>query len=505
MNRIRDKHWRMTTLYKIRTKVRGFEGKAVTFKPNLTQRRNYNLIYRDKKRRIIKLKPRKKGETTGWAIDSLDEPAYEQKNYHAVTMAHTSEKSQEIFNDIVKFAWDRIPPVLRPKKKYNTKTELDFSDTRGSKYVVTNDAKGSTPNRLHITEAAYFADDEQIIEAINALPEDALGIVESTACGMGNWFEMTFNDAWAALRAGRYHPWHALFDPWFDDPNNRVSSLEGRSLRYEDEARALQEKFGLDDGQIFWWDQKKQDNRDLVYQFYPSTPEEAFLHSGRPVFDLVHLAVMKAKFARAPLRTVGGIEIWEEPDQDCTYGIGVDTAEGLEHGDRSVISVVCRETGMECAQVAGNLAPHELARKLGEVVRLYDRSGERHLAVIERNNHGHAVIAYAKEDPAISLYRRKVKDKVTEKTDLVIGWDTNEKSKAYAVSELAKALEDGGCFPQNPETYLELQYYVHGDRGKMAAMKGKHDDRVTGLFLANLACREIVTVGSTSLADYHIY
>src|SRR5205085_7161926 len=132
------------------------------------------------------------------------------------------------------------------------------------KYIVTNDAKGSTPNRLHVTEAGYFDDDEDIIEAYNALPDEALCVVESTANGMGNWFETTFSDAWRARKKKEPHEFHAIFHPWFQDPNNRVASTSNMMLRFENEARALQEKFKLTDEQIFWWDRKKQSNRALV-------------------------------------------------------------------------------------------------------------------------------------------------------------------------------------------------------------------------------------------------
>jgi hypothetical protein len=109
------------------------------------------------------------------------------------------------------------------------------------------------------------------------------------------------------------------------------------------------------------------------------------------------------------------------------------------------------------------------------------RMFEDHLCVIERNNHGHTVIAYVKEDPAVNLYRRQVKDKVTDKADLVIGWDTNKKSKGYAINTLAQDLEDGECVPQSPDTYDELCTYVFGDRGIMAATQGKKDGRVIAL------------------------
>lgn len=486
-------------MFKIRTKVKGYQGKLVTFYPNKYQRKKYNLVHCQGVRKIIELKPRKLGSTTGWVIDAMDEVAYQNRYYQAVTMAHTSDKSQEIFHDIAKLAWTHIPKEIRPKETYNTKAVIDLTESRGSKYIVTNDAKGSTPNRLHITEAAYFQKDETIVESLNALPEEALAIAESTAHGMGNWYEITFSEAWAAHQAGHKHSWYPLFQAWFEDPNNQTDPTE-KELRYENEARMLQEKFHLTDPQIFWWDAKKQSNRDLVYQFYPSTPEEAFLHSGRPVFDQINLMMLKEKHAREPLRKKDGIEIWEEPTDDY-YGIGVDTAEGLEHGDNSVISVVNRRTGNEVAQVAGKLPPHRLAEALDHVCQLY----KNHLCIIERNNHGHAVIAHAKEYASIKLYRKKTIDKVTSQTSFVIGWDTNEKSKSYSISSLSRALEDGECTPASPQTYQELQYYVHGDRGIMGAMQGKHDDRVIALSLANMACEQVMNLGSTNSADYGIF
>ena len=43
----------------------------------------------------------------------------------------------------------------------------------------------------------------------------------------------------------------------------------------------------------------------------------------------------------------------------------------------------------------------------------------KHMAVIERNNHGHTVIAYVKAYPEINLYQREETDKITEKVSTV--------------------------------------------------------------------------------------
>lgn len=100
-----------------------------------------------------------------------------------------------------------------------------------------------------------------------------------------------------------------------------------------------------------------------------------------------------------------------------------------------------------------------------------------HCCVPERNNHGHTVIAYLKDDPEVKLYRTEVKDASTDNTTEKLGWDTHERSKAYAIDTLARDLEDGRVIPHSAETFSELRTFVHGERGKMAASLGT---RTTG-------------------------
>jgi hypothetical protein len=114
-------------------------------------------------------------------------------------------------------------------------------------------------------------------------------------------------------------------------------------------------------------------------------------------------------------------------------------------------------------QVAGQASPHELARLLDVLARMYAN----HTAVIERNNHGHTVIAYAKENGALNLYRVEEVDKVTDNLTQKIGWDTNERSKSRAIDTLSRDLEGGRLVPHSPETYEDLRVFVHGERGSV--------------------------------------
>lgn len=510
MLEILDHDWRWDHLYFIRSE----EG-IVRIRQRPDQREIDKLVYpaflANEPLDIIILKNRQRGTTTKISLLCLDCTAYYPAKV-ANTLADTRDRAGTIFDNVVKLAWERIPDGLKPAANRDNVNALDFTASIGSKYIISA-SKSEPVDILHTSEAPYFPDEGKITEAEQMVRRNGIKIMESTAFGMGNLFEKRFTEAWTAQKAGKRHHRTALFYPWYTDPTNTTRVYPGMELLnkafIEVMAARIKETAGyeLSDEQKFFYDQKMIDLGDEVFQFYPTEPEEAFLHSGRPVFDLVVLKELEKKHARRPIRMEQDFEIYEEPDEEKTYGIGVDTAEGLEHGDNSSITVVCKETGQEVAQCTGKIDEEELAEKLGIAARMFDKSSMRmrHLAIIERNNHGHAVIAYAKKDTSIRLWQRETQDQILDKTSAIIGWDTNERSKAIAISTLRKDLGEGYCIPRSYETYSELQTFVKGERGKMGGMPGKHDDRVISLALANLACREIYTLGTLDPAAFGLY
>lgn len=468
----------------------------------------YPAFFDRRKLDVIILKDRQRGTSTHCNLTCLDLSAYYPGKV-ANTLADRRESATNMFENNVKLAWDRIPDGLKPKAEKDNVNELNFKQI-GSKYIVSA-TKSEPVDVLHVSEAPYFSDEERIKEAEQMLRRNGIEIMESTAFGVGNLFEKRFMEAWIAKQSGKKHHRIALFFPWYTNPKNTVDVHDDSQLKHkafiEELTRRIQERDGvtLTRGQQHFYDQKFSDLDEEVFQFYPTEPEEAFLASGRPVFNLILLKELRTKHARQPLYTTDeGIEIYEEPDDSKHYGIGVDTAEGLADGDNSVISVVCKETGEEVAHMAGKISAideDELARMIDLVARMY----RNHLCVIERNNHGHTVIAYVKDYPHVTLYQRQVKDRITDKTETVIGWNTDHKSKAYAIDTLKKDLKQGTCIPHSFETHDELRVFVHGERGTMAAMPGNKDDRVIALSLANLACREMAIFGSLTPADLGIY
>jgi hypothetical protein len=491
-DKILSPDWRFGNLYKIR----GEDG-IVFMKLRPEQQELHDIVYRaffaSEREDVIILKDRQRGTSTDCNLICLDLSAY-YKGKVANTLADTRDRAGSMFDNNVKLAWDEIPAGLKAEAERDNVNELVFKNIK-SKYIVSA-SKSEPVDILHVSEAPYFQDEERITEAEQMLRRNGIEIMESTGFGVGNLYERRFMEAWNAKKAGKRHHRKALFFPWFTNPKNTVTvhpEMEFKNKAFIDALAArVFVVYGviLTDGQKHFYDQKYSDLDEEVFQFYPTEPEEAFLHSGRPVFNLELLKALSASQGRPPIRTTeDGIEIYEEPNPAHHYGIGVDTAEGLADGDNSVISVVCKETGHQVAELAGKISAieeHELARMVSIVARMY----ENHLCVPERNNHGHTVIAFLKNDGAVNLFRTQEVDTVTGKTSEKIGWNTDQKSKAYAIDTLKKDLKEGRCVPHSVETYDELRVFVHGERGKMAALKGHHDDRVMALSLANIGAQQ---------------
>lgn len=209
---------------------------------------------------------------------------------------------------------------MKPKSDKHNVNALDFAADIGSKYIISA-SKAEPVDILHISEAPYFQDEGRITEAEQMLRRNGIEIMESTAFGVGNLFEKRFMEAWKARKACKYHHRIALFFPWYTDPKNTVRVHPEMRLKNEAFIEHLTQIVVELDGTVltperqFFDDQKFFDLDDEVFQFYPTEPEEAFLHSGRPVFNLEIIKALSDRHSRPLLKvTEDGIEVYAEPD-----------------------------------------------------------------------------------------------------------------------------------------------------------------------------------------------
>ena len=150
--------------------------------------------------------------------------------------------------------------------------------------------------------------------------------------------------------------------------------------------------------------------------------------------------------------------------------MGVDPAGGGADGDYSCAQMIDRRLGTQCAELLGHYPPRELAQKLVELGKEYNFA----LAAVEKNNHGHAVLAYLRMKEYPNVYAQKGQD----------GWLTSAVSRPAMIENLAAALVEEAMLFRSPRLLSECRTFVRYGDGRTGAAPGTHDDCVMALAIA---------------------
>jgi len=204
---------------------------------------------------------------------------------------------------------------------------------------------------------------------------------------------------------------------------------------------------------------------------------------GRCAFDGEKLAELRAK-AGDPIEIrslLGGkLSLWEEIDKKAGYVIGIDTAEGLEHGDNSVVMILRRDTKPKLIGLyAGKMEPHDLGKM---ALGLADECNEAWV-VIEMNNHGFTVMGQFRAANYSNLYTEKSFEKWGQKESRKWGWFTNSLTRPILVDEIGRSIREDSLDIPDAETIAEMGTFIINAKGKAEAQHGCKDDRVIALGL----------------------
>ena len=251
--------------------------------------------------------------------------------------------------------------------------------------------------------------------------------------------------------------------------------------------------FRLTDEQLQWRRQKVSvSGLDLFHQEYPNTPHEAFLNSGRPVFDPEHIHKLIQE-APQPLKRMGMVEgefeedrlgelhVWEKPAASKSYYIGADVAEGLRNGDFSVAQVLDGDR-KQVAVWRGHVYPDEFARVLERIGDLYNQAD----ICVELNNHGILTAnVLAKELKYPAVWTDRVYDRIDDEETVRLGFTQNPKTRTMILNKLRADVRDWTITLRDERTLKEMLSFVITESGKMEAEAGAHDDHVMALSICN--------------------
>jgi hypothetical protein len=457
------------TLLKVRSKTRGL----VLLTPNRAQQEYGQRCGR----RNVVLKARQLGITTYVAarffIKTITQPGTV-----TVQVAHDQESAEEIFRIVHRF-WENLPEGMQTGALMTSRANvrqivfprLD-SEYRVATAADPNAGRGMTIHNLHCSEVARWPGDgvETLSSLRSAVPGNGEIVLESTPNGAGG----VFYDEWQRADETGYV---RHFFPWWYDEAYAIQDA-GNLHPLSPEEQELIDREGLREDQIAWRRVNRAQLRGLAAQEFAEDPTSCFIASGECVFDLE--AVDRAlKLCVEPLETRdnGRLMIWFPPQVGKQYLIGVDPAGGGSEGDYSCAEVVERRSGIQCAELHGHFPPRELATKLIELANSYCGA----LLVIERNNHGHGVLAHLQVLGYLHVFRQGEQD----------GWWTSAVSRPAMVENLAAVLaEQPGLF-RSRRLLNELRTFVRQADGKSAAVSGAHDDCVMAMAIALAARRNL--------------
>src|SRR5262245_32356910 len=162
------------------------------------------------------------------------------------------------------------------------------------------------------------------------------------------------------------------------------------------------------------------------------------------------------------------LDVFVPPMPGRRYVLGADPAEGCPHSDDSALAVLDVVTGEECASLAGKLEPATFADAVDKVATWYNDAA----VMVERNNHGHAVLLWLREHSSLTLLPGH---------DGHDGWLSSVRGKALLYSAAADAFRHGEARIHSLTTFLQLAS-VEGST--LRAPEGEHDDKADAFTLA---------------------
>lgn len=171
--------------------------------------------------------------------------------------------------------------------------------------------------------------------------------------------------------------------------------------------------------------------------------------------------------------TLPGLEVYRLPVEERRYVMGADPAEGNPTSDDSALEVVDALTGEEVAALAGKYDPSVLAAHADRIGRWYNSAP----VMVERNNHGHAVLLWLRDNSSLSR---------ASGYDGKEGWLSSSQGKSMLYDATADAFRDRDATLHSFDTWSQLASI---DGSTLRAPEGEYDDRADGYALATVARR----------------
>jgi len=490
-----------------------------------------NLRTQGRPPRIIVLKARQEGIST----DTEGRMTYNtstKSNRNGLVVAHRSDSTAALFAK-TKYFYDNMDDDIQPLKQASNATELVFNtptNYQGNKKGLNSKVKIQTAGKagigrsdtfhyVHLSEYAFWegsddnSPDKQLSGILQSVPEalDTWVIIESTANGINS-----FKDEWdkAVKGTSGFTP---LFLPWYiheeyvrevEDAESFISTLS----KYE---QWLMDDMHLPVDRVAWWRHQLQfacgGNVNTMKQENPTTPEEAFIFSGTPVFDNEKITrrieelrikqsytegyftfewqdeTWKDRIIDSSIKFVASatknyIRVYNTPTHKTPYVLSGDTKG--EGKDEYTGQVMDNTTGKRVATVQiqlNNSKPYTW--QMYCLGKYYNQA----LIGIEMNFNTAPLEELQRLKYKNQYYREKSEGFNGELTLGKIGWKTDGITRPRMIDKEVYLVNERLDLIQDIPTLQQMLTFVYDKNGRPDAMSSKHDD----LLIADCILNEI--------------
>lgn len=388
-------------------------------------------------RKIIWLKARQVGASTLLgAAYSLWEMLFVTNSFKLI-LSKSEREAQGLLVDRLKKSYYKLPSWMKPAhdpQLPDSKTEIELSN--GAKVLSLPTSGGDS-----YTATTVMVDEAALVHQSRAKLSDVLLAVEPTISAGGRlWLvskadksrpKSTFNSIFQAAVEGK-NDFYPIFLPW--------TAVPWRDREWHDG----QIQFSLSiDGSL-----------DTLHENYPETWEEALRgKSSNKRLSATHLAQCYEPQGGLseddnPPPSIPELTIYSLPDSSRAYIITVDATEGNPQSDPSPIHVWEWDTGEQVAVADTTAEPAVLAGYVDLLSKYYNRAP----VFPERNNHGHTLISWLREEYDV----RVATGPDHRSSNPKYGYNTNALAKAQGYVKLSEMLGKGEITIHHEKTYAQL-------------------------------------------------
>lgn len=364
-------------------------------------------------------------------------------------LSRRDDEAVDLLDARLRGMWERLPDWLKVPAVKRSAHELELSNGSRALAFPTTGGRSYTATLAIVDEADFCPDLEDVLLAVKPAI-DAGGHMALVSTADKKAPISPFKQLYRAARVGA-GDWHAVFLPWGARPDRTEKW-------YETQKREIMARSGTLDG---------------LYQEYPATDTQALapneLDKRVPAEWLAQCDGTGDEQAEAVdgWPEIPGLDVWYEPEPGARYVIGVDPAEGNPTSDDSAFTVMQVDGQEEVASGAGKWEPAVLAGYVKELSKWYNHAP----ALVERNNHGHAVLLELVNLGGVQRLRG---------WDGKPGWLTTARGKALVWATAAEAMRESTCVVRSFATMTQLQS-IEG--ASLSAPAGLHDDRAMSYVL----------------------